>query len=49
MQTSDYRSSHLYKGDDYHDIFEDDPYTSMMWRLERQALDVATLQKARDK
>lgn len=39
MSSIDYRSSHLGKSDDYHEIFESDPYTAMMWRLERREID----------
>lgn len=35
MNSDDYRTSHLGKGDDYHRMFSEDPRRAMMWRLEQ--------------
>lgn len=34
-----YRDSHVGKGKDYHAMFHDAPWTSMMWSLEQEVLD----------
>jgi SAM-dependent methyltransferase len=38
MDTQDYRLSHLSKGDDYHSIFHEQPFTAMLWRSEQREL-----------
>ena len=38
MTVSSYREVHLGKGQDYHDKFQQQPYLSLIWRLEREAL-----------
>ena len=44
----DYRDSHQNKGDDYHRLFQDNPYARLLWTLEQRVLDriVATLPRA---